>query len=119
MNRNVRRQWWAAALAAILLPTLAACGNGDDGDPEAVTLGQIVADQASYDGDLLRIEGVVVGFENPEHYVVEDEQQNRVQLLPTGEAAAFEGEQIVVVGRFAFSEEEGRRIEIEEIEAAE
>lgn len=119
MNRSLGRQWWAATIATFLLPALAACGNGDDGEPEPVTLGQIVADQASYDGDLLRIEGVVVGFENPEHYVVEDEQQNRVQLMPTDEAAAFEGEQIVVVGRFAFSEDEGRRIEIDEIEAAE
>jgi hypothetical protein len=103
--------------AAIVVSAMVACG-GDDGEPRDVTLGEIVADQASFDGDTLRLRGEVVGFENPEHYVIEDANHNRVELLPRERAAEYEGETVVVVGEFAFSETEGRRLQIEEIEVA-
>ncbi len=100
---------------AVLALGIAACGN--NGDPEDVTLGEIVQDHDGFNGDTIRVEGEVVGFDEPvEHYVVEDQHQNRIELQPTDRAAEYEGETIVVVGDFTFSEDEGRQLEIEQIE---
>lgn len=97
---------------AVLFLLLAACGGGGIRD---VTLGQLVADESEYDGDQVRLRGTVVGFENPEHYVVEDERSNRVQVTPLEDIAPFEGMEVEVSGRFTFSEVRGRQLVLEEV----
>lgn len=100
---------------AVLWLLFAACDGGGIRD---VTLGQLVADEAEYDGDRVRLRGTVVGFENPEHYVVEDERSNRVQVTPIEDIGAFEGTVVEVTGRFTFSEDRGRQLQLEEVRAA-
>ena len=105
----------AAIVTLAALPlAFAACGGDDNGEPKDVPLADVVADQDSYNGDTLRLQGTVVGFEEAvEHYVIEDENQNRVELVPTDQAAEYEGQEVSVVGRFTFADDQGRRIEIE------
>jgi len=50
------------------------------------------------------------------HYVVEDQQANRVALIPNRLAERHAGQEVVVVGSFQFGERAGRSIEIESIE---
>jgi hypothetical protein len=102
-------------LALLTLTVASACG---DGDPIDVSLARISANASDYHGKLVRLEGTVVGFENPEHYVIEDGQQNRVQLLPNELARPFVGEQATVVGRFTFSDTQGRRLAVTWMESA-
>ena len=104
----------AVVVVVATLLLLAACGGGGIRD---VTLGQLVADEAEYDGDQVRLRGTVVGFENPEHYVVEDERSNRVEVRPLDDIAPFEGMEVEVTGRFTFSEDRGRMLDLEEVEA--
>ncbi len=99
-------------VALVLL--LAACGGGGIRD---VTLGELVADEGEFSGDQVRLRGTAVRFENPEHFVVEDERSNRVQITPLEDIAPFDGMLVEVTGRFTFSEDRGRLLELEEVEA--
>lgn len=110
---HTRRASSVLGVAAIVL-LLAACGSGGIRD---VTLGQLVADEREYSGDQVRLRGTVVRFENPEHYVVEDERSNRVEVRPLEDIAPFDGMLVEVTGRFTFSEDRGRLLELEEVEA--
>jgi hypothetical protein len=105
-----------AALVGAALILLAACDNNDE--PQDVALSMIVVQQDDYDGDMVRLRGTVRFFEDPDggHYVIEDEEQNRVQLLPRSVAEPFEDEEVTVVGEFSFSEDEGRIVEVDEIQ---
>jgi hypothetical protein len=107
-----------AVASLTLAGAMAASCGGDNGEPREVTLGEVVADQSRFDGQVLQLKGEVVGFDNPEHYVIEDAAHNRVELRPVEAAAAWSGQTVTVVGRYSFSETEGRRIEIEEIAPA-
>lgn len=117
-RRNLRIVAIAGGIIAAMA-LLASCGNGDEDEgPVDVALSAIVGNEGEYDGRVLWVEGVVRGFGEGEslHYVVEDDDANRVQLLPNVEAEPFEEQEVRVVGRFSFGEETGRRIEIESIE---
>jgi hypothetical protein len=114
-SRQLRRP--AALLVALwALMLLVACG----GDPEPVALSTLVGREAEYDGQRVEVHGVVRAFDDPDgrYYVVEDAAPNRVRLSPTDRAAPFDGREVRVTGRFTFREDEGRRIAIDEIEAA-
>jgi hypothetical protein len=110
-------------LALLLLssPGSNAGCSDDSGAPARVTLAELVADQDDYDGRRVETAGVVRRFGEADgatklHYVVEDQQSNRVAIVPNGVAEPHTGRQVVVVGLFRFSEGQGRSIEIERIE---
>jgi hypothetical protein len=100
---------------------LAACAPGA---PQEVTLAELALAAADYDGETVETEGTVREF-TPEdddalehHFAVEDEEQNRVQVIPHHLVETRVDEYVRVVGTFTFDEEVGRLIEIEEIEPA-
>lgn len=97
---------------------VSACSN--DAGPVKATLAEIVAQQEGYDGLLVETRGFVRQFGSAEgatrlHYVVEDDKANRVALVPNDLAGRYTGQEVVVIGSFRFSEQEGRSIEIERI----
>lgn len=109
-----------ASALVVLASVVAACASAG---PAEVTLAELALEADDYDGDVVEVVGVVREFTRAEHdavrdhAVVEDDDQNRVALLPYDEAVPFADRSVRVVGRFAFDETEGRRIDIEEIEA--
>lgn len=118
-----RRLYHAVPLVVFLAATapllVGACN--DESDPVRATLAALVAKQENYRGRVVQTSGVVRRFGEAEgatrlHYVVEDEEANRVALLPNEVAERYTGQEVVVVGSFRFREEEGRSIEIEHIE---
>ena len=84
------------------------------------TVAELVVNHEGYDGRRVETAGVVRRFGAVDgatqlHYVVEDQQANRVAIVPNNVAERYTGQQVRVVGSFRFSEQEGRRIEIERI----
>lgn len=108
-----------ASALVVLASIVAACASAG---PAEVTLAELALEADDYDGDVVEVVGVVREFTQAEHdavrdhAVVEDDDQNRVALLPYAEAVPFADRSVRVVGSFAFDETEGRRIDIEEIE---
>ena len=89
--------------------------------PVAATVAQLVTNQDGYDGRRVETAGIVRRFGAAEgatrlHYVVEDQQANRVAIVPNDVAKRYEGQEVTVVGSFRFTEQEGRSIEIERID---
>lgn len=107
-------------LLALPLVLFAGCSD-EPTTPEQATLAELVGEQDDYDGRRVEAAGVVRRF-GPEdgaarlHFVVEDHQKNRVALVPNDVAEPHVGKEVVVVGVFRFSEERGRRLEVERIE---
>lgn len=97
-------------------------GCVDEPDPPmGATLVELMANQEHYDDRLVMTTGVVRRFGVAEgatklHYVVEDEQANRVAIVPNHVAERYTGQEVTVSGFFHFSEQEGRRIEITRID---
>ncbi len=104
-----------AALMVTALMVLTACGLVTTG-PRAVTLAELAADQDRYDGTVVSTEGVVRSFDDPLHYWIEDEDVNRVELVPHDEVAPLLGEEVRVVGEFTFDRDQGRLITVDRIE---
>lgn len=106
----------------LILPLVLFAGCSDDPAPlEQATLVELVGEQDDYDGRRVEAVGVVRRFGEAEgaarlHFVVEDQQKNRVALVPNDAAEPYVGTEVVVVGVFRFSEERGRRLEIERID---
>lgn len=101
-----------AVAGAVVAITLAACGSGGIRD---VALAELVADESEYAGDTVRLKGTVVGFENPEHYVIEDANSNRVEIVPIERIAEYVGMDVEVTGRFSFSEDRGRVLDLDAV----
>ena len=99
--------------AIALLITLTACSES----PQNVTLAELVAHQTQYHDQWVVTSGAVRGFEDPEHYWIEDDQLNRVSVEPQALIQARLGEQVQVSGRFLYSPQEGRRITAAELVA--
>jgi hypothetical protein len=99
---------------------MAACGAGE---PEAVGLDELAFDAEGYDGEVVETVGVVRAFTEAEddaardHFVIEDADHNRVELVPHEAVAPHVDAEVRVVGPFTFDVERGRRIEVDEIEA--
>ena len=103
-----------AAIAMGLL-LLAACGQ-----PSAVPLRSLAADSAAHDGEQVAVVGTVAEFTagdaaTKRHLVLQDNSQNRVQLVPLEAAEPHIGANVRITGRYSFDPERGRRLEIEEI----
>ena len=112
MRRQVIRCFVVTGVCALLLGACGLTGTA----PREVTLAVLVGDQAGYDGRMVTTEGVVRTHDDPRHYWIEDDDLNRVELIPDDEVVPLLGERVRVTGRFRFRDDEGRRIEIEQIE---
>lgn len=107
MTVNARRIA-APALAVMLL--LAGCDYRDA--PQGAPLRALAAEPESYQGSLVATSGVVRGFDDPEHYWIEDEALNRVALAPMETARDHLGQRVQVVGTFHYDPGRGRWLEI-------
>ncbi|HZD22039.1 MAG TPA: hypothetical protein VE569_01330 [Acidimicrobiia bacterium] len=77
-----------------------------------------MAQQDELAGQRVTVAGTVVPFEEPDgtlSFVLEDEQSNRVLLIPGDRATRYSGEQVVVTGDYDFDPEAGRLLRIEKI----
>ena len=89
--------------------------------PVGATVAELVVNQEGYAGRRVETAGVVRRFGPAEgatrlHYVVEDQQSNRVAIVPDDVAQRYTGQEVTVVGSFRFSEQGGRSIEIERVD---
>lgn len=103
-------------LLVVLAATLAGCGG-----PRAVPLSELAVNADSYDGQVVSASGVVLEFGSAggpteHHFVLQDADVNRVQLLPPESAEPHTGAAVEVVGEFVFDEDRGRRLHIDTIE---
>ena len=108
-------------LLLLLLAPAAVAGCGP-GAPEELTLAELAFTAEDHDGSVVETVGVVREFTVEEHdaledhFVIEDDAQHRVQLVPHEAVEGLVDEQVRVVGQFTYDEARGRLIEIEEIE---
>ena len=115
MHRNPVRNRYRIRLAwllATVVVAVAACG------PPTVTLEQLVVDQDDLAGRRVTVAGRVVPFEEPDgtvYFVLEDDRQNRVVLLPADRVQGHAGKEMVVTGDFDFDPEMGRMVRIDEL----
>ena len=97
-------------LLALTLVTLAAC-NGREA--VEVTLDQLVAQQAAWDGRTVVAVGTLRSHPDPEHYWIEDDGYNRVELAWSDDLTRYLGRRLAVRGLFRYDPDEGRRIDVE------
>ena len=89
--------------------------------PASVTLDRLVADQEDLAGQDVTVSGRVTPIEEPDgtvSFVLEDERQNRMLLVPTARVEDHAGEQVVVTGEYDFDPAVGRLLRVEEIRPA-
>jgi hypothetical protein len=109
------RRAFAFAFAFFCALALGACERGQR--IEDITLAELAARQHTYDGRTVRTRGTVRGFDDPRHYWLEDENINRVGLIPVELIAPHLGRKVTVVGRYAFTPDRGRMITIQTVES--
>ncbi len=112
-----RRSRIARALAAATLILAVGCAGGST--QTEVSLARLATDEQAYLGETVQAVGTVRVFgedASARHYVIEDDQQHRVALVPGQEAVSFVGQRVKVVGRFDFSDTSGRLIRVDSIE---
>lgn len=93
-------------------------GACSDDHVAPVTLAQLAAAAPLFDGERVETEGVLNRFTDPEHYWLEDEDRNRVAVLPGTLVEDHRGEKVRVVGRFSYDPDHGRRIELDAVATA-
>jgi len=100
---------------SVLAVMLASCGDREL-DPVELRLADLVRFAEGYKGKLVATSGVVRSHPDPEHYWIEDEELNRIELRPKTAAAPLAGKSVRVVGRFRYPPQQGRSIEIDRVE---
>lgn len=80
-----------------------------------VPMAKLVAEPERFHGHVLVIEGTVQRFDEPLHHWLEDEQQNRVGIVPDELLQDLVGQRVRVRGRFTASTEQGRRIQVHQL----
>lgn len=110
-----RRRLPIIMLAIVL--TVIACS--DDGTQ--VTLAELAEEQEQFRGDSVAVCGLLRKFDerDNDHYVLEDEVENRVGVTPRSEVATFVGRRVCVVGAFDVDPEFGRVIQVDSIKRVE
>lgn len=103
---------------ACLLFSVALSGCADERVSE-VTLDQLVGAPATFDGERIRTSGIVRALDDPEHYWIETSPRNRLAVRPGSAVGDRVGELVVVVGRFTWHPEQGRRLELHSVRPAE
>jgi hypothetical protein len=86
------------------------------GLPRRSRSADLVVDHDRYDGERITAEGVVRSYDDPVHHWIEDTDLNRVELFPQDEVEPHVGDRVRVTGRFRFRDDEGRRIDIDDLE---
>jgi len=97
-------------LLVLTLVALTACSGREAVE---VTLDQLVAQQAAYDGRTVVAVGTLHSHPDPEHYWIEDDGYNRVELAWGDDLAPYLGRRLAVRGLFQYDPTEGRRIDVE------
>ncbi|MBL7248982.1 hypothetical protein ACLD02_14740 [Alloalcanivorax sp. C16-2] len=100
----------AMIMVALLLGPLAGCDYSDA--PQGAPLRALAAQPEDFQQALVATSGVVRGFDDPEHYWIEDDALNRVELMPLEEARDYLGQRVQVVGTFHYEPGRGRWLEI-------
>ncbi|HEX5418587.1 MAG TPA: hypothetical protein VFY39_01175 [Gammaproteobacteria bacterium] len=106
----------AAAVLGLLLAALPGCDR-----VTPATLGQLAADQQTYEGWRVRTEGVVREEQDRNgraYFVLSDGMGHLVGLKPVGQVRRYTGERVKVSGLFQVEAGFGRVIRIEEIESS-
>lgn len=102
----------ARLLCAIaLVITVVACGDGD----ARTSLAKLTEQQQARDGEVVVVDGTVDMAEEPLHYWLTDDEAHHVGLRPIEAVEDHVGESVTVRGRFTYSRDQGRWIEIESI----
>ena len=110
-NRHRIRLGWLLATVAVAV-AVAMCGS------PTVTLERLVVDQDNLAGRSVTVAGTVVPFEEPDgtvYFVLEDDRQNRVLLVPADRVQGHVGKEVEVSGDFDFDPEIGRVLRIDEL----
>ncbi|QEA39165.1 glucose-inhibited division protein B [Pistricoccus aurantiacus] len=91
----------------MLLTTLVACA---DDKPAEIPLSILASQRAAYEDKRVATQRMI--FETPRHYWIEDEGLKRVKVFPQERIAPYLGEQIRIVGRFQYGQNEGCKLEM-------
>ncbi len=97
--------------ALALVMTVVACADGD----QRTSLAELIEQQQARDGDVVVVKGTVDMAEEPLHYWITDGEAHHVGLRPLEAVEDHVGERVTVRGRFSYSRDRGRWIEIETI----
>lgn len=114
----MRRSHWVGVrwlLALVLALGCCACSAGSAVEPLRVSLAQLAADEANYDGRNVEIQGTVRRFASPgetDYFVLEDTRPNRLALEPASAVEPFTDQAVDVVGTFHFDDRHGRRVSV-------
>lgn len=103
-------------IAVVSLSTLVLSACEGSKAPLEISLAELAARPAAYDGRVLRVRGTVKGFHDPRHYWLEDDALNRVGLLPEERIAPHLGRQVTVLGQFSYTRKTGRRLRVGTVE---
>lgn len=87
-----------------------------------MTLTELAVNADYYDGRSVVTTGVVREFGDDDgpvehHYVLQDADVNRVELVPPALAAPHVGSAVEVLGEYSYDEDRGRTLHIDTIEA--
>lgn len=114
--RRPRPCQWSFGLGLLAVAAMSGCAQERVSE---VTLEQLTGAPASFDGEWVRTRGTVQGLDDPEHYWIETTPRNRLAVQPGSAVAGHVGDSVVAVGRFTWHPEEGRRLEVDSVMAAE
>lgn len=84
--------------------------------PQPVTIAELVADADRFDARRVVVEGTVRRHADPPHAWLEDDEVHRVELDPYDAVADLVGSTVRVTGIFRAPGEQGRVIEVEDVE---
>lgn len=110
---RLRRALWAALAGLVVAAIAAGCGS----PARSVSLASLVADQQTYQGQVVTTEGVVQRFgpTTKPYFVIADAADNRVEVTPASSIARYAGRRVRVTGRFDFVAGTGRVIEAQRV----
>lgn len=94
----------------VSLAVLILLGCSENQQLKQVTLSMLANSNANYNNTHVITSGLVRRFEDPLHYWIEDENLNRVEILPHKIVSPFLGQVVQVQGHFSFSVNEGRKL---------
>ena len=72
---------------------------------------------STFDNRHVITRGIVRSIETPLHYLIEDNELNRVALFPHEGAALYLGECVIVEGHFSVSSSQGQRLKLTKIKS--
>ncbi|MCH8539088.1 MAG: hypothetical protein LAT66_15110 [Alkalimonas sp.] len=98
-------------LSAALLLLVSSCSDA----VLEVPIEKLVAESERFHGHVLVVEATVHCFVDPLHHWLEDNQRNRVGVVPDDLLQDLVGQQVRVRGRFTAYPQQGRRIQLHQL----